>query len=215
MIDAPILGTSGLLIGSVRGLVDDARQVVRRLHDRSVAWVGLGVAPEELEGLDRYFVRSGAEPVVPLTLIERSEVKGLTRFGEVRIPNPTFVESLAWCRSAGVPVAALDPSEDRTAEIFTESIGYVELVRRTVRERSLSRRPPAPSSADEYALEWEARVTAGAGSRRYHEARDLHLVETLRRTAPSGRSVAVVVDRERFERIRDLLRSDRASGAYA
>ncbi|MHB1866033.1 MAG: hypothetical protein ACYCPN_01355 [Thermoplasmata archaeon] len=208
MIDAPIPGTPWILIGSVRGLVEDARQVVRRLHDRSVAWVGLGLAPEELDGLDRYFVRSGAEPVVPLTLIERSEVKGLTRFGEVRIPNPTFVESLAWCRSSGVPVAPLDPSEDRTAEIFTESIGYVELVRRTVRERSLSRRPPAPSSADEYALEWEARVTAGQGSRRYHEARDRHLIAELRRAAPADRSAAVVVDRERFERIRDLWSAD-------
>jgi len=204
VIDAPIPGTPWTLIGAVRGLVEDARRVVRQLHDRSVGWVGFGLAPEELDGLDRYFVRSGAEPVVPLTIIERSEVKGLTRFGEVRIPNPTFVESLAWCRSTGVTVVALDPSEDRTATLFTESIGYLELVRRTVRERSLSRRPPAPSTADAYALEWEARVTAGQGSRRYHEARDRHLIDSLRRAAPADRTAAVIVDRERFERIRDL-----------
>jgi hypothetical protein len=194
-----------ILVGSVRGLVDDARKVVRSLHDSSAAWVGLGIAPEELDGLDRYFVQSAGEPVVPLTLIERSEVRGLTRFGEVRIPNPTFVESLAWCRARGVMATPLDPPEERTAEIFTDSIGYIELVRRTVRERSLSRRPPSPATADDYAKEWDNRVTAGSGSRRYHRARDLHLVERFWATAPQDVPGAVIVDRERFDRLRLLL----------
>ena len=212
MISATIdLGASALLLGPVRGLTADAVAVRGALDGFGPGVVGAGVAPEELAGLVEYFGDVPAEPVVPLAATELSEVRGLTRFGEVQVPNPAFLAALAWGRAAGVAVVALDPGEEESASLFTEHIGYVELVRRTVREHRLGRSPPTPSSADEFALQWETSIGGGRGSRRFAGARDDHLAREALRIAEGRQRLAVVVDRERFESVRERLAAPAAA----
>jgi hypothetical protein len=198
-------GGSVLLIAPVRGLSDEARRTVESLRDYAPGVVGLGLSAEEMRGLVDYFVLAEAEPIVPLTGVESSEVRGLVRFGEVRVPNPAFVNVLRWGHDHGIPVEPLDPSDERSANLFTEHIGYVELVRRTVRERRVARSPPAPSTADEFALAWEGQVAGGSGSRAFARARDRHLAREVTRLCGNSVRVGVVVDRERFPTVRALL----------
>jgi hypothetical protein len=193
-----------LLIAPVRGLVSEAPAVVRLLDGHAPSAVGFGSSPEELKGLGEYFVRSAAEPVVPLTTAERSEVRGLVRFGEVSVPNPSFLAVARWASVGGIVTQGLDPSEDEIATLFADNIGYLELVRRTVRERNVSRNPPAPDSPDEFALRWDQHIARGRGSKRFAEARDLYLVRSARRLAKTYARVAVLVDRERFDSVREL-----------
>ncbi len=206
MISATLdVGASLLLLGPVRGLVADAVPIPAALEAFRPEAVGAGVAPEELRGLVQYFVEAPAEPVVPLAPTEWSEVRGLVRFGEVSVPHPAVLEALGWARSSAVPLTALDPDEERAAELFTEHIGYVELVRRTVHEHQLGKVPPTPASADAYALAWDRSVGSGRGSRRLAAARDQHLADEVRRLAGGRRRVAVLVDRERFDAVKAQL----------
>jgi len=194
-----------LLIAPVRGLASEVPLVLAELEAFAPALVGFGLSSDELRSLHDYFVASDAEPIVPLTPNETSEVRGLVRFGEVRVPNPSFIEVLRWAWSRGLPTEPLDPDDERTAALFAEHIGYFELVRRTVRERRISRSPPAPSSPDEFALEWDRETASGRGSRDFAQARDEHLASRLPSLAAERRPLAVLVDRERFDSIRNLL----------
>src|SRR5208282_2057145 len=92
------------LFAPVRGLASEVPLLLAALEGAPPSVVGLGISPEELKGLLDYFVTASAEPIVPLTTAERSEVRGLVRFGEVRVPNPAFVELLRWARA--IPVEA-------------------------------------------------------------------------------------------------------------
>ncbi len=205
-------GADVLLLASVRGLSSEARALGPALDSFAPEAVGLGISPEELRALVEYFVLPDAEPLVPLTATEVNEVRGLLRFGEVQVPNPSNVESLRWGRARQVPVAPLDPSEEQSAELFSEHIGYVELVRRTVRERRIGRHPPTPASPDAFALLWDGTVGKGKGSRRLAAARDEHLAREVARLTQGRSRVAVVVDRERFDGVRSQL-SGGAPGA--
>jgi hypothetical protein len=202
-----------LLLAPVRGLATEAQDLPSRLDSFAPEAVGVGVSAEELKALVEYFVLPEAEPLVPLTPSEVNEVRGLVRFGEVRVPNPATLEALRWGRAHAVLVAPLDPDEASSAEMFREHIGYVELVRRTVRERRLGREPPAPSSPDDFAVEWERGISKGRGSRRLAQARDAYLASELERLAAGRRRVAVVVDRERFEGIKTVLAGARPGPA--
>ncbi len=206
------MGADILLVASVRGLLSEALDIGPALDAFAPEVVGLGVSPEELQALVEYFVLPDAEPLVPLTTNEVNEVRGLSRFGEVQVPNPSNVETLRWGRARQIPVAPLDPSEEQSAELFSEHIGYVELVRRTVRERRLSRSPPTPSSADVFAVQWDRTVGKGRGSRRLAEARDAHLAREVARLTKGRGRVAVVVERERFDGVRSLLRGSGPGG---
>jgi hypothetical protein len=206
VISARIGGAGDIrLLAPVRGLASEVPPLLHELASAPPSAIGLGISPDEMRGLQDYFVRATAEPVVPLTTAERSEIRGLVRFGEVRVPNPSFVELLRWARE--IPVEALDPTEDRTANLFADHIGYVELVRRTVRERRVSRSPPTPTTPDEYALAWDRTVAGGRGSRNFAAARDRHLVRATRLLASRNARVAVVIDRERFEGVRALFQA--------
>lgn len=193
-----------LLLAPVRGLAAEVPPLLSALEAYGPEAVGAGLSADEMRALNEYFVVADAEPIVPLTTTETSEVRGLSRFGEVRVPNPTFVELLRWAGGRGTLVEALDPSDDRTATLFTEHIGYVELVRRTVRERAVSRKPPVASTPDEFALEWDRTVAGGRGSRNFARARDRQLVRGAQRMGAGRSRIAVVVDRERFDLVRAL-----------
>jgi hypothetical protein len=199
-------GGPALLLGPVRGLTSEVPPLIVALEEYAPEIVGLGLSAEEMQGLLDYFVLADAEPIVPLSPMEASEVRGLSRFGEVRVPNPSFVEVLRWGRTRSLPLEALDPDDERSASLFSEHIGYVELVRRTVREHRIARSPPTPSSPDEFALRWDREVASGRGSRGFARARDRHLARAVERLVRGRSRAAVVVDRERFEGVRDLLR---------
>ena len=194
-----------LLAAPVRGLASQSTELLQALDGFRPTALGIGLSPEELGGLTEYFVAADTEPVVPLTSNEAAEVRGLVRFGEVRVPNPSVVEALRWAAARALSVEPLDPSDDRAANLFAEHIGYLELVRRTVRERRVARNPPAPSTPDEYAIRWDREIAHGAGSRQLADARNLYFVRRARRLGGSGRPVALVIDRERFDGVRALL----------
>jgi len=196
---------SVLLLAPVRGLHSEVAPALASLGEHRPEWVGLGLSAEEMRGLIDYFVLADAEPVVSLSTNEASEVRGLCRFGEVRVPNPSFVEVLRWSHDRGVPVDPLDPSDEESAALFTEHISYFELVRRTVGERGAARRPQTPSTPDEYAIKWDRKVAAGRGSRDLADARDRHLAREVVRLRQGRARTAVLVDRERYDGVRKLL----------
>jgi len=187
------------VVGAVRGLVAEGDRVRDRLEGLRPQAVGLAISPDELRGLREYFVGAPTEPVVPLAPTEAGEVRALARYGEVGVPNPTAVEAIRWSDSAGVAVEAVDPSDDDYAEWFADTISYLELVRRTLRERRVVKRPPTPPTADEFATAWSGTINKGAGSRRLAARRDDAVVDGLGRLRARFASVVLVVDRERFD----------------
>ncbi len=197
MIERALDGVT--VVGAVRGLVAEGDRVRDRLEGLRPQAVGLAISPDELRGLREYFVGAPTEPVVPLAPTEAGEVRALARYGEVGVPNPTAVEAIRWSDSAGVAVEAVDPSDDDYAEWFADTISYVELVRRTLRERRVVKRPPTPPTADEFATAWSGTINKGAGSRRLAARRDDAVVDGLGRLRARFASVVLVVDRERFD----------------
>lgn len=200
MIRTTLPLASGLLVaGPVRGLASEVPDLLAALEAFGPAAVGIGVSREEMAGLRDHFAGRPAEPLVPLTETEAAEVRGLCRFGEVRVPNPSVVSVLEWAGRRGTPVEPLDPSDEVYDGLFATHIGYVELVGRTLRERRLARSPPEAGTAEEFALAWHGAVGDGRGSRELAGAREAHFSAAARRLATQSGRVALVVDRERFD----------------
>ncbi|HZY70301.1 MAG TPA: hypothetical protein VFF67_04905 [Thermoplasmata archaeon] len=195
------------LIGAVRGLVAESAAVVAALDELRPEVVGVGVSFEELTGLRDYFVGPSVEPLVPLTTSETAEARALTRFGPVGVPHPAFLAGVAWAESRRVTVEPLDPSDESFASSFAENVSYLELVRRTLRERNLARQPPESPTAEEFAVDWDLRLTPGAGSARLTARREQELAESVERLSAGGRRVVGIVDYERYAGVMGRLES--------
>jgi len=196
-----------LLIGSVRGLADEVAPLDAQLDAFDPEAVAVSLSPEEADTLAQYFVGTPTEPVVPLSGSEASHAVGLARLAEVRVPAPALLGAVEWATRNGRPVLGVDPPEDTYAEMFAAHIGYLELVRRTLRERRLVKRPPEATTADEYALAWDGTMQPGAGSERLARARDDYAATQVRGLGKEHATVALVVDRERFESFQRALRT--------
>jgi hypothetical protein len=186
------------LYGVVRGLASEREPLRRGLEDFAPAAVGVGVSVEELESLREQFIDQLTEPFVPLLASEAVEVRELSRFGEVSLPNPGMIAAIEWAQARHVPVVALDPDDSDYSEMFTAHISYFELVGRTVRERRLVRSPPPAISADELVLTWDARLRGRGGSARLAAAKEANEAAQIRALRAANDRVAAVVDRERF-----------------
>ena len=194
-----------LLVGSVRGLADEVGPVQEALTSFDPGAIAVSLSPEETETLTKYFVGTPTEPVVPLSTSESSHAVGLARISEVQVPAPALLGAVDWAARGGRPVFGVDPPEDSYAEMFAAHIGYFELVRRTLRERQLVKRPPEAETADEYALAWDRTMQPGAGSERLAKARDEFAADRIRALGREYPKVALVVDRERFESFKKVL----------
>lgn len=202
MIRAPVPGApSVVLFGVVRGLLSEARALPAALDTLQPAVVGLGVSVEEARGLTDHFVGHSTEPLVPLLGSEAVEIRELGRFGEVRVPNPSFLAALEWAAARGVRAEAVDPAEEQYAEMFGSTVGYLELVRRTLRERRLRESPPRVDDPDQFVLQWDASLNRGRESQRLEARREQLVARELGRIALQGAPVAVVLDRERVPRL--------------
>ncbi len=207
MIDATVRrGGSVLVIGTVRGLVGEVPPLVAQLTSFEPSALAVGISFDELTGLTDHFLGTPSEPVVPLTTSEAAEAKAIAQFGEVRVPNPSILAALEWARSREVPVEAVDPSDEEYATLFTDHISYVELVRRTLRERKVSKSPPKAATADDLARAWHDRLSPGKGSRKFNAAREAAICDATERLAERLPRVALLVDRERFDPIVARLR---------
>lgn len=197
-----------LLVGAVRGLESETAALRPVLEAFAPQEIALSLSEEELASLRRYFPPDGPEPLVPLSPSEMGYARGLCRFGEVRVPSPSFLLALTWADERRLPVRALDPGDEHYSELYVKNIGYFDLLRRNRSERSLARAPPARADAEGYAEEWESRLGRSAGSRRLEQARakfSAERIHALRQAlGPRGR-LAVLVDIERFPSLEPLL----------
>jgi hypothetical protein len=191
-------GTRYLVLAPVRGLLSEVPLLIGRLESFAPGAVAVGLSPDEAASLREHFVGRSSEPLVPLAPSEVAEVRALAQFGDVGVPNPSYPAVIEWGESHGVPVEAVDPSDDRYALMFTDHISYTELVRRTLRERKLTRKPPSATSADEFALAWGQTLSKSGGSVRLALAREAVLAQGTRALGARYSRVAVVVERERF-----------------
>ncbi len=198
MIRTEVPGTPGLtVLGPVRGLVRESEELVRTLDELDPPAIALGLSVEETAGFQEHFVGARAEPLVPLLTNESVEIRELARYGEVRVPNPSFLVTLEWGRRRGLPLEPVDPSEDEYADMFGDAVGYTELVGRTLRERRLLRSPPEASDPDAFILRWDAQLNRGAGSRQLQWVREQHVALRLRILLPRFGRLVLVLDRER------------------
>lgn len=208
MIRLTPLGPGGLVLyGVVRGLVSEAEALVAALETAPPPLLAVGLSEEELASLAEHFVEVETEPLVPLLPTEAVEVRALAAYGEVRLPQPAYRAALEWARDRGVESVAVDATEEEYASAFSEEVGYWELVRRTVRERGLSRSPPKAPDAGAFVLAWDARLNGGRGSRRLVRARNEALARRLAPHLRRAPRLSLVVDRERAEGLAEALRS--------
>lgn len=196
------------IVGTIRGLASEASRVEAAFGAIRPDAVALGVGPEDLEGLARF--SEGAEYEHEYSLSDEIYSHFLEQFGEVSLPPRDLVAAVRLAREHGLEVVPIDMPEHAYVDLFTDSVGALQLLRYQRRLRRLAAKPLAGRTAMEWHLAWDEEVTRLRGFARVERVREDRMAERLQ-AFPHGGTVLVLLEAARVEGV--MRRLEAASGA--
>lgn len=195
-------GSSVLLVGIVRGLVEDREALERLLAAEAWDAVGVGCSPERWEELA---ARSDA---VESDLLASRYLHLLGRWGAAEDPDRWLSGLKASCEAQGVAAKPIDLSDNRYAERATALISGWALARQALALRRLRRRRMSVATAEEFAARWERAASPGAGFRALEAEREAVIAQGILRLAegPGPQRILAAVEAERCSGVLTRLR---------
>lgn len=195
-----------MIVGSVKGLVEEGKIVRSLLEKITPEAVALHIGKEELEGLEA--VVQGKVKNTMMSSFEKVYARKLSRYGEVQIPPPSLVESLRWAKEEDKPVLTLDFDDAEYDTVYTDIVSGLTMVRQSLRLKRINRRKFKVDNAIEFALEWDRISNRLSGLKKLEKARERKQSENIKLSLERFDVVLCVVEMERKEGITSILRSD-------
>lgn len=195
------------VLGAVHGLMSETEVVEAAFRDAAPDAVALGIAPGELEALDHHAKGESFEQDEAVTIDpSESYAIGLSRYGDIGLPPPDLVATVALARERGLDPVPVDLDGAQYDEVFAANVGPFALFRYGRRVQKMAKRPPAAADAVAFALAWDARIRKLRGFEAVEKARERQIAARVEDLATRHRSVLVVVDVARAAGVVERLR---------
>lgn len=175
-----------VLVGGILGLRSDA-ELVEREFQQPVASLLLGIP---FEDLDLIHATSGTESTAPFeaSALDEAYLKALAKYGAVQTPPPDLYAAFRRALERGLPIEAIDLSDEAHTESYTKNVGMFEVLKSNRIQKRLLQKPPEAATAEEFALAWDGALNETKGLRRLQEQREEWMTNRIRqlqsRTGP-------------------------------
>lgn len=189
------------LIGICQGLEGEAEEAIEAIEDQTPAVVALALDPGVVERIDEL------EPARALGAEDEAYMKGLSEWGSVKLPAPTYPAAVEAAGRIDARVEGIDMHEGEYLERHLDRVGVLDMVKRALRVRWLGYRPPRADTPAAFCQAFDQKVNGGplAGLQRAREqAMAKRLVEL------ASEDVLAIVEIERLEGVTRALRGPRA-----
>ncbi|MCL2712351.1 MAG: hypothetical protein FWD37_03635 [Methanomassiliicoccaceae archaeon] len=178
---------------------------------------------ESAKGYDIYAVSLGKEDIIAVGI--RDELKEdqeledidlvylhhLGTFGDTDVPSPAFAALVDVCNENSIQVMPLDLDEEYFSEVYCNLITTFELLKEGRLARKALKKRFDISSAESFAISWDAFVNNSKGFRELTKLREKYMANRIRHLAKDGKRILAVVEIERINGILSILNSDAAS----
>jgi hypothetical protein len=178
-----------MIAGSIYGLCSEAAEVKEALRSFRPDIIAIGISDEDLEALRD---KSAVD-------VYDSYFSQLSKFGEVSIPSPDFMECMNYADMNGVGIKAISLNDDEFSELLCSSVSSLELVARSRRRTKIRSR-----SAEDFSRGWDSRINRG-GFERINRICEQRMVERIRALAESHERILVLLDLPRFDGVTAIL----------
>lgn len=197
--DVKVDGSRLTLIGVCQGLVSEAEAAVAAIEAEQPAVVAVALGPEMAENVDELVAGPalGAE--------DDAYREGLSEWGEVRLPSPTFPAVVEAAEEMEARVEGVDMAEADYLDRHLDLIGILALMKRALRVRWLGWRPPKVASPGAFCRAFDDRVNEGP-FRTLQSDRERRMADALANLAEED-TVACVLEIERLDGVKQALRA--------
>jgi len=195
-----ILDASGsrvVVLAVVNGLLAETERVRNAFDRHRPEAVGVAVNAAELEGLRRW--NAGEKQEIEMSEFDMLYMKELSRFGEVLLPSPALLYSVALADTVSIPIYPLDMESESYSELYLRFISPTSLFFSSLFRRR--KRKEIGGTLEEVVLELDRLAQRPSGMKLLDRERERHVASVIARSASEGRNMLAVVEFERSEGI--------------
>lgn len=178
-------GTEITLLAVCQGLEGEAEATRTAIEEAAPRTVALPVDP----GMASHVHELAPDP--ELGGEDAAYERGLSRWGEVKLPPPEYQVALEVAQQLGAEVAGVDIPQEEYLDRFTETVGVIDLTKRALQVRWLKTRPPRASDPITFCERFDAKVNKGPFAE-LERARERRIAERLRELAKEGPVVCLL-----------------------
>jgi hypothetical protein len=186
------------ILPTVKGLTRERKRVREAVEAVGPDVLALPVSMEGLKGLGA--IHRGKEPEIFLSHYEQIYALKLSRYGKVGVPPPSYTEAFAAASERGIPVKAIDMSEDEFADAFCDDVSTTNLVYHSIRWRWLRRKSfRDATNARQFVLAWDRAVNSLKGFRNLEGRREQLMARRLISLSKRYQNILAILELERME----------------
>ncbi len=198
-------GTVVHLMGIVKGLVSESRRVKERLKEVDFEKGALPISPEEVDALCNLIESQFEEGEYQLSTPEIAYVQNLKRFGEVRIPPPSYTIFLEYCTEADIEVEGIDMDDEHYTAAYCEHVSGINWIMQSYIEKRLLKKEVQAKTPREFAIEWDRSINRLSGFQSLEENRERVMAKNLQRLSIKS-DVFTLIEYERSKGVLKILK---------
>lgn len=146
----------------------------------------LPLSAEDLKGLENLMDSGQVDMDYPMSIPETAYAKNLERFGEVRIPPPSYVAFIRFCREHEVEINSIDMDDEHYTMAYCKHVSGSNWIMQSFREKRLLKRRFTTDDPLEFALQWDTEINKLKGYRELEEHREEVMAKNLHRLSKKG-----------------------------
>lgn len=195
------------LFCGIKGLIRDGDRLREELNTLKPERIYISISPEEVEGLRKFL-----EDPFEINLGDYEILYGvaLSRYGEVMTPPPIFIEPLTYAGREKKEVVGLDFTEEEFSALYTNIVGPSDLIRHSLRKKSMGRKRFPYDSPEEFVIEWDRLMTRNRRMKKLENARFEQMMSVFMDDFRSSgqKENILVMEYEKCRECRDFLASN-------
>ncbi len=194
-------GSTFLVYGGIKGLVKEGEDLKDSLLAFRPDLILVTVPNDSISSLEAYM----ADPYeITLSDYEVMYGSGLSVYGEVMIPPPTYMEAVKYARHFNVEIFGVDMNEEDYSRIYSDNVHAMDLVRHSVRKGFMMRHSFKSTTPEEFVEEWTHLVNRIKGLSNVDKERLIYIEESVKTKIKEnwGKRIALVID---YEFLKDFM----------
>ncbi len=190
------------LFDVVKGLVsesDKLKAVVNKIEFQ------VGTLPVSKEGVAALKSVTKKDDEFSMSTPEIAYARNLQSYGEVRIPPPSYLVLLDYCRERDIRIEGIDMDEEHYTSAYCKYVSGLELIRQSLWEKRLMKKNINPPTSKEFVLQWDELINKYTGFRKLERHREKVMSKNIRRLSRKFH-VLSVIELERVEGILEKMK---------
>lgn len=194
------------LVGSILGLTSESSEVKKIFDKIGPDAIILSVSDEEMAGLKKIF--DGEEQEILLSGYEEVYAKKLARYGEVKVPPPSFTEAFELGKKNNVPVYAADMDDKEYTDTFTKNISALQLILHSLKIKKLMKKRFKSKTPEDFIYEWDKTVNKLKGFRKLEKKREEYIAKRIVDLSKQHNKILAILELQKLKEISEIVKQN-------